>query len=152
MQSSDRAELSNESHSAQPPSQIGADDGSGHISAPASAPGSAVAAATAPAQAPALSAYMGRGAVSSLSTRYTASAPAPDIAPGNVTALSPAPAAALGGANAERPGRGNLLCRPIAARGDTPSGLSRAAMISIAVLVPVSVVLLLIVCCSCCGR
>ena len=149
MQSSDNSEYSSDSHTAQPPRLADADNSSGHGSAPANAPGSAVAAAEAPVQAPAPSAYMGRVTISSVSPKHSAPTPAPDTAPRNATA--PAQAAALSDASAGRPGQGNLLCQPIAARGDAPSGMSRGTKIAIAVLVPVSVLVLLICCCGLSG-
>lgn len=150
MQSSDTADPSSTPNSAQPPGLAGADGGRGPVSAPASAPGSAVAATTAPVQAPAPSAYMETDTSSISTPSYSARAPASGMALGNAASAYSARAAGLSGVSAERPGQGNLLCRPIAAKRDSPSGMSSRstkAFIAIGVVIPVCALFVLMLCC-----
>ena len=149
-QSSETIDTSSNSASAQAPGPAGA-DGSGHVSAPAPAPGSAAASAAAPVQATPPSANAGRRAVLSVSPSRFAPAPAPGMAPGNATSANATGGAAQSGGTADMQGQGNLLCRPIAAKEDAPSGMSRNTKIIIGVVVPVGV-LLVVFCIWCACR
>ena len=146
-QSSETDDTSSNFTSAQAPGPAGA-DGSGHVSTPASAPGSAVAAKSAPVSATAPNAYTGRRAVLSVSPSYRAPAPAPGMSPGNVTSASATGSAALSGNSTDTQGQGNLVCRPIAAKEDAPSGLSKKMIAVIVVVVVVGVFMLVCIGCA----
>ena len=96
-------------------------------SAPASAPSSAVDGTAAPVQTPAAAAHTSKGAhTSATPSSYIAPAPAPARSPRNATLELAKQAALQSGMSFGREGLVKLLCKPIAAKRDPPSHMSKA--------------------------
>ena len=107
---------------AQPPIAAGA-YGSGNVSAPAPGRSTAMPAAMAPAQDSAPGAYTGRRAILSVSPSYLAPAPAPERSSRDVQSASAVQDTSKSSSGTQ-PGLFSLLCKPIAAKKDTPSDSS----------------------------
>ena len=148
-QPSDRVNSSNTNLSALGPSlAASAANVSVFLSAPAPAPNTAVGAATAPVQTPAPGAYAGKGAhTRAILSSYAAPAPAPGRSPRTATLEAAKQNALLSAMGYGREGLVKMLCKPIAAKRDPPSHMSKAVKLGLGLGLGIPAALFLILVC-----